>query len=58
MLTKKPVLADSKEVLKDYQLGKLKLLEKELNRLNLLEHPREIEIICKKIIMIKERLAK
>lgn len=59
MLTKKLVLpADSKEVQQEYHLGKLKLLEEELNRLTILEHPREIQSLCCKIIRIKNLLQK
>ena len=59
MLTKKVVLpADSKEVQKEYHLCKLKLLEEELNRLTILEHPLEIHSLCCKIIQIKQLLQK
>jgi hypothetical protein len=55
MLTKKLMLpADSKEVQKEYHQGKIKLLEEELSRLNILEHPLEIQSICRKIILIRE----
>jgi hypothetical protein len=59
MLTKKVMLsADSKEVQKEYHLGKIKLLEKQLNLLNILDHPVEIQSICQKIIAIKQGLKK
>jgi hypothetical protein len=49
---------DSPETFRSFQLGKIKLLEEELNRLNLLEHPCEIQALCKQIIIIKEQLLK
>ncbi|MBC7827345.1 MAG: hypothetical protein H7122_06345 [Chitinophagaceae bacterium] len=56
---KKLVLpADSKEVQMEYHLGKIKLLESELNRLTILEHPRQIQSLCCKIMHIKRLLAK
>ena len=59
MLTKKLMLpADSKEVQRLYHLGKIKLLEEELNRLTILEHPREIQSLCCKIIRLKQFLQK
>lgn len=59
MLTTKLVLsADSKEVQKEYRIDKIKILEEELNRLNILEHPREIHSVCCKIIHIKHLLQK
>lgn len=50
------VLADSIEVQRAYHLDKIKLLEDELSRLNILEHPREIGEICSNIIDIKKSL--
>lgn len=52
------VLADSIEVQRAYHLDKIKTLEKELSRLNILEHPREISDICNNIIDIKSSLEK
>lgn len=52
------LLADSIEVQRAYHLSKLKLLEDELTRLNILEHPREIREICSTIIDIKRSLEK
>lgn len=49
---------DSRETKQAYHLARLRLLEEELNRLNLLEHPCEILAICKQIITIKELLRK
>ena len=49
---------DSREAQQDYHLSRLKQLEEELNQLNLLEHPHEIQAICKQIIAIKELLRK
>jgi hypothetical protein len=49
-------LGDSREVLVEYYRGKILQLEKALNRLNLLEHPIEIESICAQIIAVKSRL--
>jgi len=49
-------LGDSKEVLRDYHIGKILQLEKSLGCLNILEHPIEIKSICSKIIAIKNML--
>ena len=49
---------DSPELQRRHQLARIKLLEEELERLNLLEHPCEIQALCKQIITIKEQLAK
>jgi hypothetical protein len=49
---------DSRETKRDYHLARVRLLEEELNSLNLLEHPCEILAICKQIITIKELLRK
>lgn len=48
---------DSAETQQQYYLDRIKLLEEELNRLNLLEHPCEILAICKVIITIKKQLS-
>jgi hypothetical protein len=47
---------DSAETQQQYYLDRIKLLEDELSRLNLLEHPCEILAICKLIISIKQQL--
>ena len=58
MLTQKLNLpADSWEVEKDFQLRKLSALKEELSMLNILEHPRQIQVICRKIVLIKNLLA-
>lgn len=49
---------DSREAQQVYHLARMKQLEEELNRLNILEHPREIQAICKQIMTIKELLRK
>lgn len=49
---------DSRETQREYHLARIRLLEAELNQLNLLEHPCEIKAICKQIIAIKELLGK
>jgi hypothetical protein len=49
---------DSREAQQVYHLARMKQLEEELNRLNILEHPNEIQAICKQIIAIKELLRK
>jgi hypothetical protein len=49
---------DSRETKQEYHLARISQLEEELNGLNLLEHPCEIQAICKQIIAIKELLRK
>lgn len=49
---------DSHETKQENHLARIRLLEEELNQLNLLEHPCEIKAICKQIITIKELLSK
>jgi hypothetical protein len=49
---------DSREAKQEYHLARIRLLEEELEKLNLLEHPCEILCICKQIIAIKEVLQK
>jgi len=57
MLTKKiTLLADSKEVrLADYR-ARIILLTEKLGGLNILEHPCEIQSICKEIVSLKNSL--
>jgi hypothetical protein len=50
------IKADSHEVMQDHYATKLLQLEKELNRLNVLEHPVQIFHICERIIKIKSKL--
>lgn len=45
-----------KELRIQNHLNKIKLLEEELNRLTILENPREIEAICHSIIDLKKML--
>ncbi len=45
--------ADSFEVWREHQLGKIKIMEEELKRLNLLEHPCEIQALCSEVSAIK-----
>ena len=47
---------DSAETQQQYNLDRIKLLEEELDKLNLLEHPCEILAICKMIIALKTQL--
>jgi len=47
---------DSPETQRTHHLGRIKLLEEELSRLNLLEHPCEILAICKQIRSLKAQL--
>lgn len=49
---------DSREAQQHYHLARVKQLEEELNRLNIMEHPHEIQAICKQIIALKELLRK
>jgi hypothetical protein len=49
-------MGDSKEALQEYYKGRICQLEKALDRLNLLDHPVEIESICAKIIEVKRML--
>ena len=48
--------ADAGDKRKQTPLEKIKLLEEELNHLNILENPLEIENICKSIIDLKKSL--
>jgi hypothetical protein len=50
------IMGDSPKVLKEYYEGKLLLLERELNRLTILEHPVQIIHICQQIISVKSKL--
>jgi hypothetical protein len=50
------IMGDSPKVLKEYYEGKLLLLERELNRLTILEHPVQIIHICRQIIVVKSKL--
>ena len=59
MSTPNPILAaDSKAVKIKIHLEKIKLLEEELLRLNILENPLEIKNICESIIDLKKTLVK
>lgn len=49
---------DSREAQQVYHQARIKQLEEELNGLNILEHPHEIQAVCKQIIAIKELLRK
>jgi hypothetical protein len=51
-----PKLASALEVQRTYHLEKIKLLEIKLTHLNILEHPREISVICGDIIDTKKTL--
>jgi hypothetical protein len=53
---KSPFLGDSLEAQRNDHLEKIRLLENELSRLNILEHPREIRDICNDIINIRKSL--
>jgi hypothetical protein len=46
------------EVSREDYLKKIRSLEDALNRLNVLEHPREIQRICARIIDLKKILEK
>jgi len=48
--------AGSGESLEVYHLRKIDLLQEQLSRLTILEHPREIQSICNNIIYLKETL--
>lgn len=52
------IMADSEEVMEYYYRGKIQELEQSLAKLNLLEHARQIAIVCKEIIRIKTILRK
>lgn len=59
MSSENPVLsASSKEARIKSDLAKIKSLEDELSRLNILENPQEIKNICISIIDIKKDLEK
>ena len=59
MSVKNPVRTSaSKEIEKQRQLDKIRLLEEELNRLTILENPQEIKNICNSIIDLKNKLEK
>lgn len=49
---------DSQEARQEFLQSRIQVLEHELNQLNLLDHPQEIQTICKEIIAIKEVLGK
>lgn len=49
---------DSWEVFELYYLGKLKVWEDELSRLTILEHPIEIQFLCREIIAVKSMLGR
>jgi hypothetical protein len=48
--------ADSKEVQKEFHLRKINSLKEELSMLTIQEHPRQIQSICRKIILIKNMI--
>ncbi|MFT3825332.1 MAG: hypothetical protein QM731_15550 [Chitinophagaceae bacterium] len=48
--------ADSLEVQRQYCLDRIFLLEEEMERLNLMEHPQAIECLCNQIIELKKIL--
>jgi hypothetical protein len=52
------ILADSVEVMEYYYRGKIQELEQSLSKLNLLDNAREIAVVCKEIVRIKELLQK
>ncbi|HWK05141.1 MAG TPA: hypothetical protein VNS58_15980 [Puia sp.] len=57
MLTKKiTLLADSKEVRMANYRARIMLLTEKLGKLNILEHPCEIQSICSEIINVKSSL--
>jgi hypothetical protein len=57
MLTQEmPLLADSGAVRSAYYRRRIRLLKEDLGRLTILEHPREIRSICRKIIIIQNRM--
>lgn len=58
MLIEGTVPYDSPEARVAFHQARIQALEAELDQLNLLEHPREIESICKEIIAIKEVMGK
>src|SRR5437773_12472458 len=50
-----PVPADSPEILYQYYSDKIAYLQTQLNSLNLLEHPCEIQFVCGQITQIKRK---
>lgn len=44
------------EVFRQYYQDKIKSMEEELEKLNLLEHPVEITSVCRKIVVMKQLL--
>ena len=50
------VKGDSPEVMKAYYNAKILQLLKELNQLNILEHPVQIQRICERIRKMKDKL--
>jgi hypothetical protein len=51
-----PMLADSLEVIEEFYREKLQVLEKSLQRLNLLENSREIAFLCREATRTKKAL--
>ena len=51
------IKGDSPEVMQVYYNGKLLQMEKELNQLNILEHPVQIQHICKRMKKVKDKLS-
>jgi hypothetical protein len=48
---------DSHEVMRAHYVAQLVRLEKELNRLTILEHPRQVQDTCRRIIKVKNLLS-
>lgn len=49
---------DSWEVFELYYLGKIKLWEDELCKLTILDHPIEIQFLCREILKVKNLLGR